>query len=154
MEPIKIPLLHNIGEQIKMGNPDRPFRYTLERSFLAKHFPYGDPVYLYSVYSGNMDIEDITMYLETIYSDAVLKEIYRNNNDDMIKVGTLFAFGDDYIKLNISPDDNPQSLRLSSILDKNRVFATFIYKYDNGEIIGIDKVALCLGIMNGYILFI
>ena len=152
MEIIKIPLLHNVGEQIKMGSPDRPFYYILERSFLLKHFPYGDPIYLYSVYSGNMDIDDTTMYLETIYNDAVLKEIYRNH-DDMTEVGTLFAYGDNYIKLNIS-QDNPQSFRLLNILDKNKVFATFIYKYDKGEIIGIDKVALCLGIMNGYILFI
>lgn len=152
MEIIKIPLLHNVGEQIKMGSPDRPFYYILERSFLLKHFPYGDPVYLYSVYSGNMDINDTTMYLETIYSDAVLKEIYRNH-DDMVETGTLFAPGADYIKLIISPD-NKQSQRLLHILDKNKVFATFIYKYNKGEIIGIDKVALCLGIMNGYILFI
>lgn len=149
---IKIPLLYNIGEQIKMGTPDRPFYYTLERSFLIKHFPFDDPVYLYSVYSGNMNTDDINMYLETIYSDAVLKEIFRNH-DGMTEVGTLFAYGNDYIKLNILPD-NPQSLRLLNILDKNKVFATFIYKYDKGEIIGIDKVALCLGIMNGYILFI
>lgn len=47
MEIIKIPLLHNVGEQIKMGSPDRPFYYILERSFLLKHFPYGDPVYLF-----------------------------------------------------------------------------------------------------------
>ena len=152
METIKISLLHNVGEQIKMGTSHNPFYYTLERSFLLKHFPYGDPVYLYSVYSGNMDIDDTTMYLETIYSDAVLKEIYKNH-DNMVETGTLFAYGDNYIKLNISPD-NKQSQRLLHILDKNKVFATFIYKYDKGEIIGIDKVALCLGIMNGYILFI
>ena len=150
---VKIPLLHNIGEQIRMGTPGEPFYYTLERSFLIKHFPFDDPVYLYSTYRGNMDTGDITMYLETIYNDAVLKEIYRNH-DDMTKVGgTLFAYGDNYIKLNISPD-NPQSLRLLSILDKNKVFATFIYKYDNKKITGIDKVALCLWIMNVYILFI
>lgn len=149
---VEIPLLHSIGETFLMGTEDNPIEYKITRDFLEKHLPpklY--PIVMNTDYHGQMECEEVKTYMEDIHNDTILRKIYREPGDVVGYFHKLTDSGDIDIAIN---SGTLSGTRLLDILKYNKVYVTFIFLFDEGKVIKIKDMKLCLGKLNGKILFI
>lgn len=149
---VEIPLLHSIGETFLMGTEDNPIEYTMTRKFLEKHLPSKlYPIAMNTDYHGQMECEEVKTYMEDIHNDTILRKIYFEPGDVVGTFHKLTDSGNIDIMIN---DEDGSGERLIDILKYNKVYITFIFIFDNGQLIKIKDMKLCLGKLNGKILFI
>lgn len=158
---ILIPYLHQFGEEVILGNKENKKIYDKEfidemfnkletREKIRKNSFY---IELYSYYN---KIE-LNHYMERIFNGLILNEILTGKdyvNEARIAANLLYH-NDHGIIIHIK-DEYLRSKDLLDILERNKVFATFLWDYDteSKEIIKINKICLCLGSINNHILFI
>ena len=108
---------------------------------------------LYSYYN---KIE-LNHYMERIFNGLILNEVLTGKdyiNEARISANILSH--NDHGIIVLIKDEYLRSKDLLDILERNKVFATFLWDYDteSKEITKINKICLCLGILNNHILFI
>ena len=95
--------------------------------------------------------------MERIFNGLILNEVLTGKdyiNEARISANVLYHNAHGIIVL--IKDEYLRSKDLLDILERNKVFATFLWDYDteSKEIMKINKICLCLGIINNHILFI
>lgn len=151
---VEIPLLHAIGEPFYMGLPENPFEYELTRDFLTENLPSsGTKIMIHSNYHKNMSIGEMEEYITNIQNDIILNKVLKESGEEVARFYKLTSSERGSININI--DMNTSSgVKLLGIINDNNVYATFIFNFDKGQVVGIRTLKLCLGRLNGRILFI
>ena len=151
---VEIPLLHAIGEPFYMGSPENPLEYELTRDFLTENLPSsGTKIMIHSNYHKNMGNDEMRQYITDIQNDIILNKVYKEAGEEVARFYKLTSSERGSININIDMSTS-SGAKLLGIINDNNVYATFIFNFDKGQVVGIRIMTLCLGRLNGRILFI
>lgn len=152
--------LHPLGEKFIIGTSKNSYEFLYTNDIIGKIFKLQDrkdKIYLYSNYlrylaDDTMLYDDLDSYLYDVYNDDILHRVLKGDGE-YIGESCSYIIGTNYI--NIAIDENSiGGMRLLNILKRNTVFATFVMNWENRKVVNLNKICLCLGSINGHILFL
>ena len=153
--------LHPLGEKFIIGTPGNSYEFLYTNEIIGEIFKLQtrkDKIYLYSDYLKNttddiMQYDDFDSYLYNIHNDNILHKVLKGDGEYAGELSSSYMIGTNYITMAI--DDNSHGRkRLLNILKSNTIFMSFIMNWENKKVVSLDKMCLCLGYINGRILFL
>ena len=147
--------LHPLQEEFTIGYTGNEINLKYTNEIMGKIFKLQerkDKICLYSDYASDMSDEEMEEYLADIYDDKILHNILKGDGLEACEL-TSYMIGTNYITVAIDEKSTHGKLLLD-IMKTNSVFVTFIMHWENKQVVGLRNIALCIGYMNRYILFI
>lgn len=147
--------LHPLGEEFTMGYSGNEINFKYTNEIMGKIFKLQerkDKICLYGDYTSDMSDEEMEDYLADIYDDKILHNVLKGDGLEACEL-TSYMIGTNYITVAIDEKSTHGKLLLD-IMKTNSVFVTFIMHWENKQVVGLRNIALCIGYMNRYILFI
>lgn len=153
--------LRPLGEEFITGTPGNSYKFSYTNEIIGEIFKLQtrkDKIYLYSDYLKHttddvMPFDDFDSYLYDIHDDDILRKVLKGDGEYAGELSSSYMIGTNYI--NIAIDENSiGGMRLLNILKRNTVFATFVMNWENRKVVNLNKMCLCLGCINGRILFL
>lgn len=147
--------LHPLGEEFTIGYPGNEINFEYTNEVMSKIFKLPerkDKICLYGDYTSDMSDEEMEEYLADIYNDKILHNVLKGDGLEACELAS-YMIGTNYITVAIDEKSTHGKLLLD-IMKTNSVFVTFIMHWETSKFVGLRNIVLCIGSMNGYILFI
>lgn len=147
--------LHPLGEEFTMGYSGNEINFKYTNEIMSKLFKLPerkDKICLYGDYTSDMSDEEMEEYLADICDDKILHNVLEGDGLEACEL-TSYMIGTNYITVAIDEKSTHGKLLLD-IMKTNSVFVTFVMHWDGKQVVGLRNIALCIGSMNGYVLFI